>query len=453
MASSNKRDSRETIAAIATAVGGGIGIVRLSGPRAGEIVGKVCRPWPQKAQSHKLQWTVAYDLATSARIDEVLAVVMRAPKSYTGEDVAELQGHGGPLVMQRILEAVLVAGARMAEPGEFTRRAFEAGRIDLTRAESVAALIGARGERALRAAQAMHAGALAERIVRLRQKLIALLAELEGAIDFPEDAGDAVPEAASARALGEISREMRALAASYRPALFRPAEVALVGRVNAGKSSLLNALVGQERAIVDEAPGTTRDAVVAEVALDGVAVTLVDTAGEREDLERPERIELRGIELGQKRAARADAVVLVVDGAIGFGDVERRAWDAIAGVKLIAWNKHDLGRARDLPEGASVVETAATSGYGVAALGAAIARAVAGDAEEGVAVVSARQAEALGDGAATLERASALLGAGEPPELAAVDARRALDAMGRVTGETVDAEVLDAIFARFCIGK
>ena len=449
-AQSSRPDSRDTIAAIATAVGGGIGIVRLSGPRAAEILGKMVRPWPAKPQSHKLQRTVAYDLATSERIDEVLAVVMRAPKSYTGEDVAELQGHGGPLVMQRLLEAVLTAGARMAEPGEFTRRAFEAGRIDLTRAESVAALIGARGERALRAAQAMNAGALAERIVRLRQKLIAVLAELEGAIDFPEDAGDVSPEAESARALGEISREMRAMARSYRPALFRPAEVALVGRVNAGKSSLLNALVGQERAIVDDAPGTTRDAVVAEVALDGVAVTLVDTAGERED---PERLERRGLELGRARAARADLVVLVVDGAVGFGDVERRAWEAIAQEKLIAWNKRDLGPARELPEGAVVVETEAPRGEGVAALGAAIARAVAGDVEEGVAVVSARQAEALGDGAATLERAGELLGLGEPPELAAVDARKALDAMGRVTGETVDADVLDVIFARFCIGK
>jgi tRNA modification GTPase len=434
-------------------VGGGIGIVRLSGPRAGEIIGKLLRPWPPKPQSHKLQRSVAYDLTTSARIDEVLAVVMRAPKSYTGEDVAELQGHGGPLVMQRLLEAVLTAGARMAEPGEFTRRAFEAGRIDLSRAESVAALIGARGERALRAAQAMNAGALAERIARLRQRLVATLAELEGALDFPDDAGDAVPESASARALGEISREMRAMVASYRPALFRPAEVAMVGRVNAGKSSLLNALVGTERAIVDEAPGTTRDAVVAEVALDGVAVTLVDTAGEREDPERPERIERRGIELGQKRAAHADLVLLVVDGAVGFGDVEQRLWESIAGEKLIVWNKRDLGRARALPAGAIVVETAAPTGEGVAALGAAIARAVAGEAEEGVAVVSERQAQALADGAATLERAAGVLAAGDPAEVAAVDARRALDALGRVTGETVDAEVLDAIFARFCIGK
>jgi tRNA modification GTPase len=314
----------------------------------------------------------------------------------------------------------------------------------------VATLIGARGERALRAAQAMNAGALSDKIVRLRQRLVALLAELEGALDFPEDAVDTMPEAESARRLGALSGEMRALARSYRPALFRPAEVALVGRVNAGKSSLLNALAGHERAIVDEAPGTTRDAVAVEVALDGVAVTLVDTAGERDD---PERLERRGLELGRARARRADAVVLVVDGAIGFGDVERRTWESIAGAKLIAWNKRDLGRARDLPPEAIVVETAAPDGEGTAELGVAIARAVAGEAEEGVTVVSERQAEALDEGAATLERASALLASGEPSELAAVEARRALDAMGRVTGETADAALLDAIFARFCIGK
>jgi tRNA modification GTPase len=442
--------ARDTIAAVATAVGGGIGIVRLSGPRAGEIVAKLVRPWPPKPQTHKLQRGIVHDPGTGERIDEVLAVVMRGPRSYTGEDVAELQGHGGALVMQRVLAAALAAGARMAEPGEFTRRAFEAGRIDLSRAEAVAALIGARSERALRAAQAMNAGALSDKIVRLRQRLVATLAELEGAIDFPDDAGDAVPEAASAEALASVSREMAALAASYRPALFRPAEVALVGRVNAGKSSLLNALAGEERALVDETPGTTRDAVSAEVALDGVAVTLVDTAGERED---PERLEQRGLALGRARAARADLVVLVVDGAVGFGDAERRLWEAAGGPKLVVWNKRDLGRAEGLPVGAMVVETVAPDGEGVAALGSAIARALVGDVEEGVSVVSERQAEALRDGAATLARAAEALRDREPAELAAVEARGALDAMGRVTGETVDAELLDAIFARFCIGK
>jgi tRNA modification GTPase len=189
------------------------------------------------------------------------------------------------------------------------------------------------------------------------------------------------------------------------------------------------------------------------VALDGVAVTLVDTAGERELPECAERIEQRGLELARARTARADAVVLVVDGSVGFGAAERARWEAIGGAKLVAWNKRDLGRARDLPAEAIVVETVAVSGEGVAELGRAIARAVVGDPEDRVSVVSERQAAALRDGAATLERAAAALRAGEPAELAAVDARRALDAMGRVTGETVDAEVLDAIFARFCIGK
>ena len=446
----NHSGGRDTIAAIATAVGGGIGIVRLSGPRAADIVARLARPWPPRPQTHKLQRAVVHHPASGERVDEVLAVVMRGPHSYTGEDVAELQGHGGALVLQRLLEATLAAGARMAEPGEFTRRAFEAGRIDLSRAEAVAALIGSRSERALRAAQAMSEGALADRMVRLRQRLIAVLAELEGAIDFPEDAGDVTPEAESARALEDISGEMSRLAASYRPALFRPAEVALVGRVNAGKSSLLNALSGQERALVDEEPGTTRDAVAVEVAFDGVAVTLVDTAGERE---APERLERRGLELGRARAARADLVVLVVDGSRGFGDAEARLWEAARGPKLMAWNKRDLGRARGLPPEALVVETAAPTGEGVAELGRAIARAVAGDAEEGVSVVSERQAEALRDGAAMLGGAAATLRTGEPPELAAVEARRALGAIGRVTGETVDEAVLDAIFARFCIGK
>jgi tRNA modification GTPase len=444
-------NARDTIAAIATAAGGGIGIVRLSGPRATSVAQQIVRPWPSRPVSHKLQLGIVHHPRSDERIDQVLAVVMRAPRSYTGEDVVELQGHGGQLVLQRVLEAALAAGARMAEPGEFTRRAFEAGKIDLSRAESVAALIGARSERALKAAQAMSAGALAQRIVRLRQQLVAQLAELEGAIDFPEDVGDAAPEAASARMLRRLALEMAELAGSYRPALFRAAEVALVGRVNAGKSSLLNALAGEERALVDEAPGTTRDAVAAEVALDGVAVTLVDTAGERDE---PERIERRGLELGRARAARSDLVVLVVDGTVGFGATEQARWDAIVGPKMVAWNKRDLGpAAHGLPTGTIVVETTATNGEGVAALARGIAHAVAGEREEGVAVVSERQAEALRDGAATIERAAALLRDGEPPELAAVDARRALDAMGRVTGETADAEVLDAIFARFCIGK
>lgn len=448
--------ARDTIAAIATATGGGIGIVRLSGPRAAAILASLVRPWPKQVQSHKLQRVNVFHPATGERVDEVLAVVMRAPHSYTGEDVAELQGHGGQLVMSRLLEAALAAGARMAEPGEFTRRAFEAGKIDLTRAESVAALIGARGDRALRAAQAINVGALDDRIREARGRLVQALAEIEGALDFPDDVAayesGVGHDEISARRLRAIAGELAKLGASYRPQLFHGAEVALVGRVNAGKSSLLNALAGQERAIVDAAPGTTRDAVQAEIAVDGVPVTIVDTAGERD---APEPIEARGIALGRARAERADVVVLVVDGSVGFGELERDMWQRAAGEKLIAWNKRDVGpAAHDLPAAARVVETSAVSGAGVDQLRDAIGRRINGDdVEEGLVVVSARQAESLRDGAAALERAAAILEAGEPSDVAAVEARRGLDCMGRVTGETVDADVLDAIFARFCIGK
>ena len=446
---------RDTIAAIATATGGGIGIVRLSGPRAAAILAAMVRPWPKQVQTHKLSRVTVYHPSTGERLDEVLAVVMRAPGSYTGEDVAELQGHGGQLVLARVLEAALAAGARMAEPGEFTRRAFEAGKIDLSRAEAVAALIGARGERALRAAQAINAGALDDKIRAARNRLVQALAEVEGAIDFPDDVAydqSAPGELATAKLLREVAEELRRLGASYRPQLFHGAEVAIVGRVNAGKSSLLNALAGQERAIVDAAPGTTRDAVQVEVAIDGVPVLLVDTAGERDN---PEPIEQRGLVLGRARAERADLVLLVVDGTVGFGAIESELWQRAAGKKLVAWNKRDLaGAPHDLPDGARAIETAALTGAGVEQLRDAIGRALNGDdVEEGVLVVSARQSEALRDGAESLARAAAMLEAGEPSDLAAVEARRGLDFMGRVTGETVDGEVLDAIFARFCIGK
>jgi tRNA modification GTPase len=454
VAASSFTTARDTIAAIATATGGGIGIVRLSGPRATAILAGLVRPWPKQVQSHKLQRVSVYHPSTGERLDEVLAVVMRAPHSYTGEDVAELHGHGGQLVLGRVLEATLAAGARMAEPGEFTRRAFEAGKIDLSRAEAVAALIGARGERALRAAQVINAGALDDKIRLARNRLVQALAEVEGAIDFPDDANDAATESTTAKLLREIAGELAMLGASYRPQLFHGAQVALVGRVNAGKSSLLNALAGEERAIVDEAAGTTRDAVQVEVAIDGLAVTIVDTAGERDEAEA-ERIERRGVELGRARAQRADLVLLVVDGTVGFGALEAELWRRHEGAKLVVWNKRDLAPApRELPAGTRVIETTAPTGGGVEQLRDAIGRALNGDdVEEGITVVSARQAEALRDGAAALDEAASLLESGAPSDLAAVAARRGLDCMGRVTGETVDADVLDAIFARFCIGK
>jgi tRNA modification GTPase len=431
-------------------LGGGIGIVRLSGPLAEPILTALVRPWPKRAPSHKLHLTNAYDPLTGERIDEVLAVVMRKPRSYTGEDVAEIHGHGGRLVLERILQAAVAAGAALAQPGEFTRRAFEAGRIDLTRAEAVAQLIGARSDKALAAAQALHQGALEQAIRQARVKLVALLAELEGAIDFPEDARDAEPEAATAQKLDELRATLARLAQSYRKVVHDGAEVVLVGRVNAGKSSLLNALVGEERALVSAEPGTTRDLVSADVNLCGIQVRLVDTAGERD---APGELEQKGLELARRRRGRADGFVLVVDGSLGWSDGDRALVRELSPL-VVAWNKRDIAPAAGGDSDITITETSARSGEGVEELKQAIGRMLgAVDEEAGALVVSLRQKEALEAGAAALARAAAVLAAGEPSELAAVEGREALNDLGRVTGETLDAEVLDAIFARFCIGK
>lgn len=445
----------ETIAAIATGTGGGIGVIRLSGPRAEAIVGQMVRPWPKgRPPSHKLHYGWVVDPRTGERLDEVLAVVMRAPRSYTGEDVAELQAHGGARSLKRLLEVALALGARTAAPGEFTRRAFEAGRIDLTRAEAVAELIAARSERALRAARALGSGALERQIGLLRSELVRALAEIEGGIDFPDERLETEPEAEIARRLSSVAAGMAKLAATYRRFTFETAEVAIVGRVNAGKSSLLNALAKEERALVDETAGTTRDLVEVEVELGGARLRLVDTAGERLD-EAAGSIERRGQALARQRRERADAALLVVDGTVGFGDVERALWEALPPVpRIVVWNKRDLaGPPAGLPAGANVCETSAKTGQGLEALAQAMVALAGEEDDEGVLRVSERHHEALTDGVRALERAAATLAAGEPPELAAVDARDALHHLGRVTGETVEADVLDAIFSRFCIGK
>src|SRR5262249_26114419 len=248
----------------------------MSGPEAQAIARRVVEPWPE-VESHRL-WR------GRGAGDEVLCVVVGAPARYAGEDVVELHGHGGARNLQQLLAAVVAAGAQVAEPGEFTRRAFLNGRMDLTRAEAVAEVIGARSERALRVAQANLRGALAERVRALREQVTALLAELEARVAFPEEDLDFTPAERVAENTLAAGCEVRSLAGAWRQgrALWAGVTVALVGRPNVGKSSLFNALLGQERALVAAEPGTTRDYLEATVEWDGVAVTLIDTAGDRD---------------------------------------------------------------------------------------------------------------------------------------------------------------------------
>ncbi len=443
----------DTIAAIATATGGGVGIVRISGPRAEAIARAIVPSLPRGVPSHRMFLGEAREPKSGAVLDEVLAVVMRAPRSYTGEDVAELHGHGGAAGLGALLDAALGAGARLAQPGEFSRRAFLAGKLDLAQVEALVALLAARDARSLRAAQGLRAGALGRKVEDVRRQIVDELAELEGALDFPDEAGPVAPAAEHAARARAIAAGLAALAAGYRRPLGEVPQVLLVGPVNAGKSSLLNALAGEERALVDDAPGTTRDPVEAEVELaapDRPRVRLVDTAGVRGGAVG---IEARGQALGVARRDAAALALLVHDGAIGWdaacealaGDLDR------AGVAfLVVAAKADL--ARGAAPLRAHVEVSARSGEGIAALATAIARALHGDDEGEQLVATARQAEALAGAAAAAGAAAEAL-ATEAGEVAAVELRRALHELGQLTGETVDERVLDAIFARFCIGK
>lgn len=462
------RQAADTICAIASGTGGGVGIVRLSGPEAERILVRLVPSLPTPPESHRLYFGRVRDPQSGGPpgeppgevIDEVLACVMRGPRSFTGEDVAELHGHGGSANLARLLVAAVACGARVAEPGEFTRRAFLAGRVDLTQAEAVALVVAARSERALRVAQTQLRGGLAEAVSALRERLVSVLAELEARVDFPDEPLDFVPVARLGEALRAVSRETSELAASYQRgrALCEGIDVALVGQPNAGKSSLLNALLGEERALVDATPGTTRDFVEAELELGGVRAVVVDTAGEREAAEHLER---RGLELGRRRWSRADVVVVVVDGTRGYSEVERRlAEQAVeAGSRVVwAWNKSDLALApEEAPLGWGVwpvVTVSARSGAGIEALRQELVAGLgAGVEEDGVLVTSARQRELLVEAGEALAAGGELLARGEPAELAAIDLQVALDRLARVTGDQVDDAVLDQVFARFCIGK
>jgi tRNA modification GTPase len=447
--------TEDTIAAIATAAGvGGVGIVRLSGPAAIAIAAAALGIAPgQLDRRVRVGWV--HDRQGRA-LDQVLAFAMRAPASFTGEDVAELQGHGGPQNLERMLAALVERGARIAEPGEFTRRAVARGKLDLLRAEALLAVIHAGSERAWRLAQDNLGGRLGGEAAALERRALAALAEVEGGIDFPEDDLEVVSAAAVDGELAALEAACRALVEGFRHAraVSGGVTVALVGPVNVGKSSLLNALVGRERALVAAAPGTTRDWLEVSDVWSGVAVTLVDTAGLRVT---DDPIEQRGIALGEARVASADVVVVVNDGeapwdgGARYGEralVVRSKVDLIGEAALRGAGLVDLG-----PQG---LATSATTGQGLDALRRRVL-AVAGVADqegsEQAFVTTARQkdlARVARDafGAALVARRAA-----RPPEVVAVELREAVRALARLRGVEVGERVLDEVFARFCIGK
>jgi tRNA modification GTPase len=436
--------SDETIAAIATAAGvGGVGIVRLSGPQAiaiaAEALGLAAAELDRRV---RVAWV--RDRA-GRRIDQVLAFAMRAPASFTGEDVAELHGHGGAHNLERLLAAVLERGARVAEPGEFTRRAVASGKLDLIRAEALLEVIHAGSERAWRMAQANLGGQLGNEVAAIEHRALAALAELEGAIDFPDEDLELASGASFDGEVAALERACGRMVDGFRhaSAVTRGIAVALVGPVNVGKSSLLNALVGRERAIVGSAPGTTRDWLEVDATWNGIAVTLIDTAGLRET---EDAVEQRGIALGEARVASADVVVVVNDGHAHW-DEGARYGDR----RIVVRSKADLGG--DLRD---ALPTSAATGAGLDALRARVL-AVAGVADregsEQAFVTTARQQELAVAARDAFGAARAARSAQRPPEVVAVELRDAVRALAQLRGVEVGERVLDEVFARFCIGK
>jgi len=434
--------TRDTIAAIATPAGrGGIGVVRVSGPGVPRVAAAVLGKLPQP----RLAMFGSFRDRQGETIDEGLALYFPAPHSYTGEAVLELQGHGGPVVMQALLSACVDAGARIAEPGEFTRRAFLEGKIDLAQAEAVADLIDAASREAARSALRSLSGEFSAAIGALRARLVELRAVTEAMLDFPEEEVDALHrEDAAARlaetrdALGEV------LAKSRQGSLLRAGiHVVLAGRPNVGKSSLLNRLAGEERAIVTPIPGTTRDALREPMLIEGVPIVMVDTAGLRESRDEIERL---GIQRTRQELERADLVIAVFEA--------NRGTDALqdlpaASARIDIYNKIDLAPGFAPP--AEALAVSARTGAGLEALRQRILEA-AGWSAGGEPVFLARERHLR-----ALERAAAHLAAaaGETPrwEFFAEELRLAHAALGSITGEFSADDLLGEIFKRFCIGK
>jgi len=449
--------AQDTIAAVATAIApgeGSVAIVRVSGLEA-EAIGRrlFVAPGDQVWESHRVLYGHVCDPSSGERVDEALLLLMRAPRSFTRETVVEFHCHGGLICVQRVLELVLASGARRALPGEFSQRAFLNGRLDLTRAEAVSELVTARSRRAAQLAMAGLDGGLQARIASLRERLLDQLAELEARVDFEEDLppldGDAV-----AAELRVVRRELEALVADgQRGQLLRDGlRVAIVGRPNVGKSSLLNRLSRSERAIVTDLPGTTRDLVESELVLEGVPLTLLDTAGIRATSDRVEQI---GIERSRSALQAADAVLLLFDLSAGWcPDDEALRQLVPAGVPLVVvGNKADQLASADR-DGVADVCISALTGAGQDALVQQLLRRCGHSDPQGVQLALNRRQQDLAVAAAASLAASLAAAQQQLPwDFWTIDLRAAVRALGEITGEEVSEAVLDRVFSRFCIGK
>ncbi len=458
----------DTIAAIATPMAPcAIGILRLSGPGAVAAADRVFSPFRGAPMSERPDRTLVYGTLhdrEGAVIDNCLCAVSRAPHSYTGEDTAELQCHGSPAALALGLEALFAAGARQAGPGEFTRRAFLNGKLDLTRAEAVADLIHAESPAAARQAAGQLGGALERAADGVYDRLADLCAHFHAVLDYPDE--DIAPFEAEelAGALKEAAGELDALAATYERGrlLNEGVPCAIVGRPNAGKSTLFNALLGYDRAIVTDIPGTTRDTVEERANFGGVLLRLIDTAGLREAGDEAERL---GVERSRQAVARAELILAVTDGAGEFTREDREALElAASSGRPWIWiaSKRDLtgptalwatGWEGNAP--AAAVSLSAKTGEGLKELEQAVSALYPEPpaSQAGALLTNARQAEAAGRAREAVRRGADALEAGLSPDAVVADVEEAMSALGELTGRTVSEDVTARIFERFCVGK
>jgi tRNA modification GTPase len=452
---------RDTIAAISTPVGeGGIGIIRVSGPDSLPIARSIFRAKSNGGlKSHRFSYGAVVHPETGDLLDEAMLVYMKGPNSYTREDVVEIQCHGGTLVVSRVLSLVVGAGARLAQPGEFTKRAFLNGRIDLVQAEAIMDVISSRTEAALALAQHQREGLLSKRIAAVQEGILYALAYVEALIDFPEEELDVAVERDVLGRVKPALAELQSLIDGFEEGkvLRDGVSVVIAGKPNVGKSSLLNTLLKEKRAIVTSVPGTTRDVIEEIVNINGLPVKLLDTAGIRHS---EDQVEQEGVRLSLERIPKADLVLFVVDASTAFAAEDQTILEAIGSKSVIVVrNKSDLPSCCVLPEGflAKTVAISTVTGSGIADLRDAIhadfIHGKAIDGREFVAVSHARHRDALLKSKSALMRFVENLKAGVNMELLPIDLRDALDAVGEVTGATTADDVLDRIFSSFCIGK
>tara|TARA_B100001121_G_scaffold172596_1_gene150630 strand:- start:861 stop:2222 length:1362 start_codon:yes stop_codon:yes gene_type:complete len=445
----------ETIAAVATAVApgqGGIAVIRLSGPDAQRAVRAITSfPGAQPWESHRVLYGHVMAADCLERLDEVLVLLMQAPRSFTAEDVVEIHCHGGVMAVQRVLSRVLEQpGVRRALPGEFSQRAVLNGRLDLTRAEAIGDLVAARSQRAAQLAMAGVDGGIQRRIEGLRECLLDQLSELEARVDFEDDL-PALDGQALLMVLQSVRDELLQLIADGErsAALHQGLRVALVGRPNVGKSSLLNRLSRRERAIVTDLPGTTRDLLESEIVLEGVPITLLDTAGIRSTTDAVEQL---GIARSHDALASADLVVLLFDLTDGWTEDDQALRQQIPAEVpyLLVGNKADLSDA----EAAADVHLSAVTGAGEAELVQALLERC-GALSDGslLLALNQRQVDLARAAAAALQRSEQVAADGLPWDFWTIDLRQAIHSLGEITGEEITESVLDRIFSRFCIGK